>query len=101
MTLVQQMTTYNFEGERVSSTNIRKALINSKSDRAKKLLGKPFKVFGRVSYGARVGRELGSNRKYKQKDTVCQCVGFAVLLRFEGIYIEVQQMLVSGLRLEI
>ena len=83
---VQQMTTYNFEGERVSSTNIRKALINSKFDRAKKLLGKPFKVFGRVSYGARVGRELGfptANINLKRYSVPVRGV-FAVLLRVRG-----------------
>ena len=83
---VQQMTTYNFEGERVSSTNIRKALINSKFDRAKKLLGKPFKVFGRVSYGAKVGRELGfptANINLKRY-SVPVCGVFAVLLRVRG-----------------
>ena len=83
---VQQMTTYNFEGERVSSTNIRKALIDSKFNRAKKLLGKPFKVFGRVSYGAKVGRELGfptANINLKRY-SVPVCGVFAVLLRVRG-----------------
>ena len=56
---VQQMRTFDVDDKRVSSTSIRKALIESKFDLAAKLLGKPFEVVGKVTYGAQVGRKLG------------------------------------------
>ena len=85
---VQQMTTYNYEGERVSSTNIRKALINSKFDRAKKAWVNLSKSVWEsvVRCESKVGRELGfptANINLKRY-SVPVCGVFAVLLRVRG-----------------
>ncbi|MDN5939703.1 MAG: bifunctional riboflavin kinase/FAD synthetase [Salinisphaera sp.] len=46
-------------GERVSSTRVRAALAAGKVDRANALLGRPYRIGGRVEAGARLGRTLG------------------------------------------
>lgn len=45
--------------QRVSSTRIRNLLENDALDHAKKLLGRPFSVTGRVIYGKQLGQVLG------------------------------------------
>jgi len=47
------------DGERVSSTQIRAALIAGDFGTATRLLGKPYAVSGRVVHGAHLGRTLG------------------------------------------
>ena len=47
------------DDERVSSTAIRLALANGNLDKAKRLLGKPYRMSGKVIQGRRLGRELG------------------------------------------
>lgn len=47
------------EGERVSSTAIRKALVDGDLDRAAGLLGRPYSLSGHVTHGDKLGRELG------------------------------------------
>jgi riboflavin kinase / FMN adenylyltransferase len=47
------------EGERISSTRIRRALELGHFAEAEKLLGKPFRITGRVVYGQRLGTQLG------------------------------------------
>jgi len=47
------------EGERVSSTRIRQALVAGDFNVAAKLLGKPYTVSGRVVRGRQLGRTLG------------------------------------------
>ena len=44
------------DGERVSSTRIRKCIEEGKVEEAKKLLGRCYSIFGRVSEGNRIGR---------------------------------------------
>jgi riboflavin kinase/FMN adenylyltransferase len=46
-------------GERISSTRIRRELELGNFAEAAKLLGKPFRISGRVVYGQRLGRQLG------------------------------------------
>ena len=46
-------------GERVSSTRIRSLLIEGEMEPAAALLGRPFSLTGRVTHGARLGRDLG------------------------------------------
>lgn len=45
--------------ERISSTRIRKLLSNSELNKAGELLGKPYSVTGRVTYGKQLGRTIG------------------------------------------
>lgn len=47
------------EGERISSTIIRQALVRGNLDRACDLLGRPYAMSGRVRPGDQLGRELG------------------------------------------
>lgn len=56
---VIQMPTLTDEGERISSTRIRKALQMGDLDSATKILGKPFSVSGKVIHGDARGRDLG------------------------------------------
>jgi len=56
---VEQMTSVVEAGERVSSSAIRDALWQGDIDRATTLLGRPYRMSGRVILGERVGRQLG------------------------------------------
>ena len=49
----------HLDGERVSSTRIRQALVAGDFDAAARLLGKPYSVSGRVVRGRQLGRTLG------------------------------------------
>ena len=56
---VQEMSSVESGGERVSSTAIRDALWQGDLQRAQRLLGKPYRMSGKVIEGKRLGRELG------------------------------------------
>lgn len=51
--------TYDVMGDRVSSSRIRNALLNNDLELACQLLGRPYRVSGRVMYGQQLGRQLG------------------------------------------
>lgn len=51
--------TLEIDGERVSSTRIRKELEQANFDKAAQLLGKPYTISGYVGYGQQLGRTLG------------------------------------------
>lgn len=56
---VVNMHTVEIDGERVSSTRIRAALAAGDLRLAEKLLGRPYRMCGRVAHGDRLGRTLG------------------------------------------
>lgn len=56
---VVDMHTFDIGGERVSSTRIREALAAGDMDSAALLLGRPYRMCGRVAHGDKIGRELG------------------------------------------
>jgi riboflavin kinase/FMN adenylyltransferase len=56
---VVNMHAVTVDGERVSSTRVRAALAAADLDAAEKLLGRPYRMCGRVAHGARRGRALG------------------------------------------
>lgn len=56
---VAQMPTYEVDGARVSSTRVRQALSENDFVTAEKLLGRPYRISGRVTKGEQLGRELG------------------------------------------
>ena len=56
---VEQVSSVISDGERVSSTAIREALWSGKLDHATRLLGRPYRMSGRVLEGKHLGRELG------------------------------------------
>lgn len=56
---VAHMHTFNIDGDRVSSTRIREALGNGDLATAEKLLGRPYRMCGRVAHGDKRGRSIG------------------------------------------
>ena len=51
--------TFSIDGARVSSTRIRAALVQGDLGTAEKLLGRPYRMCGRVARGAQRGRSIG------------------------------------------
>ena len=51
--------TVEFEGERISSTRIRAALVAGDLDLAAHCLGRPYEICGRVAHGDKRGRTIG------------------------------------------
>jgi riboflavin kinase/FMN adenylyltransferase len=71
------------DGERISSTLIREALLAGDLSRAARLLGKPYEVCGRVIHGQKRGRLMGfptANLLMQRKNTPIRGV-FAVTMR--------------------
>jgi len=56
---VVSMHTFEIDAERVSSTRIRVALEKGNMSNAEKLLGRRYRMSGRVAHGEKLGRELG------------------------------------------
>jgi len=57
--VVEDLDTVMHERERISSTRIREALANGDLERARRLLGRPYRICGRVVHGDHRGRALG------------------------------------------
>jgi riboflavin kinase/FMN adenylyltransferase len=56
---VEQMSPFVFDGVRVSSTAVRDRLAHSDYSGAARLLGRPYRMMGRVVHGRQLGRALG------------------------------------------
>ncbi|MFT4730236.1 MAG: riboflavin kinase/FMN adenylyltransferase [Granulosicoccus sp.] len=56
---LEQCSTCEHDGERISSTCIRQHLSDGQLDAAASLLGRPYRISGRVIHGEKVGRQLG------------------------------------------
>ncbi len=56
---VVNMHTFSIDGERVSSTRVRTALAAADLVTAEKLLGRPYRMCGRVAHGDKRGRTIG------------------------------------------
>jgi len=56
---VEAMPTLDFEGERVSSSAVREALIAGDLEHAERLIGRPYIMSGRVIHGDKIGRTIG------------------------------------------
>ena len=56
---VEHTTTHTVDDERVSSTLVRQALCRNELTHAKELLGRPYRISGRVMHGQKLGRQLG------------------------------------------
>ncbi|HET9339117.1 MAG TPA: bifunctional riboflavin kinase/FAD synthetase [Casimicrobiaceae bacterium] len=56
---VEAMHTVDVDGERASSSAVREALAQGDLARAERLLGRPFRMAGRVAHGEKLGRKLG------------------------------------------
>lgn len=67
---VEAMHTIDIDGERVSSSAVREALAAGDLEHAARLLGRPYRISGRVVHGDRIGRRLGfptANIQLKRK----------------------------------
>lgn len=58
---LQQSPTLSLGGDRVSSTRIREHLSRGELDDAARLLGRAYRICGRVIHGEKMGRQLGFN----------------------------------------
>lgn len=56
---VEDISSIELDGERVSSTAVRQSLWNGDLERARLLLGRDYRMSGRVIEGSQLGRELG------------------------------------------
>lgn len=77
---VVNMHTFEIDGERVSSTRVRRALEAGDMHAAERLLGRDYRMSGRVAHGNKLGRELGfptANIHLHRKQTPLQGI-FAV-----------------------
>ena len=57
---VEAASTCSVEGERISSTRIRKTLEDNDFQLAEQLLGRPYSISGRVVIGKQLGRQIGA-----------------------------------------
>tara|TARA_B100000965_G_scaffold191237_1_gene159635 strand:+ start:15 stop:632 length:618 start_codon:yes stop_codon:yes gene_type:complete len=57
--LIEKTETFSLDGNRVSSTRIRDALVRDNFKEAKQLLGRPYTFSGKVVYGQQLGTQLG------------------------------------------
>lgn len=56
---VEAMGSVTVDGERVSSSGVRRALAEGDMEKAARLLGRPYVIDGQVSHGDKIGRQLG------------------------------------------
>jgi len=56
---VGELETVTLDGERVSSSAVRAALVAGDLQHAERLLGRPYSITGRVLHGAKLGRTIG------------------------------------------
>lgn len=56
---VEAMGSVMVDGERVSSSSVRKALAEGDMEHAARLLGRPYVIDGQVSHGDKIGRQIG------------------------------------------
>jgi riboflavin kinase/FMN adenylyltransferase len=84
---VVNMHTFNIEGERVSSTRVREALAKGDLDEAEKLIGRPYRMCGRVAHGDKRGRTIGfptANIHLHRKATPVEGVFAVEMFGIEG-----------------
>ena len=56
---VLALSTHSVDNMRVSSTGIRQALLEDRLDDAERMLGRPYRICGRVAHGDKRGRTIG------------------------------------------
>lgn len=56
---VQKSETYLHEDKRISSTRVRASLINGELGKVSELLGRLYRISGRIIHGEKIGRKLG------------------------------------------
>jgi riboflavin kinase/FMN adenylyltransferase len=84
---VVNMHTFNVHDERVSSTRIREALQQGDLESAEKMLGRPYRMSGRVAHGNKLGRTIGfptANIFLHRKETPVDGVFAVEMFGLEG-----------------
>lgn len=84
---VVNMHTFAIDGERVSSTRIREAMERGDMAAAEQLLGRSYRMSGRVAHGEKLGRELGfptANIHVHRKATPLQGIFVVEVFGIEG-----------------
>lgn len=84
---VVNMHTFSIDGERVSSTRIRQALEKGDLAEAERLLGRDYRMSGRVVHGEKLGRQLGfptANIELHRKATPLQGIFVVEVFGIEG-----------------
>ncbi len=84
---VVNMHTFAIDGERVSSTRIRRALDAGDLGKAERLLGRAYRMSGRVAHGEKLGRQLGfptANINLHRKATPLQGIFVVEVFGLEG-----------------
>lgn len=73
---VAPMAAFSIDGERVSSTRVRGALAAGDVVQARRLLGRPYRIIGRVATGKQLGRQLGfPTANLRMQRRVAPCYG--------------------------
>lgn len=83
---VEEVPPVSLEGERISSTRVRQALDAGRLDQVGRMLGRDYRVTGRVVSGQRLGRQLGfptANLRLHRRRSPIRGI-FAVRVRAEG-----------------
>lgn len=80
---VKPMPAFEVDGQRVSSTRVRAALGVGDCASARRLLGRPYRISGRVARGRQLGRRLGfATANLRMRRRVAPCYGvYAVRVR--------------------
>jgi len=84
---VVNMHTFSIDGDRVSSTRIRKALEAGDLQSATRLLGREYRMSGRVVHGEKLGRQLGfptANIELHRRATPLQGIFVVEVYGLEG-----------------
>lgn len=74
-----------FDGLEVSSSRIREALQTGDVGLAKRLLARPYAVYGRIVHGSQVGNQIGfptANVEFSERQMLPQCGVYAGMARF-------------------
>lgn len=86
---LEQITEFEIEEMKVSSTSIRKSLLTSELEIANKLLGKPYLMKGKVIEGDKIGRTIGyptANVELGDSNKLIPMHGvYAVKVKVDGI----------------
>ena len=84
---VVNMHAFDIDGARVSSTRIRTALATGDLAEAEKLLGRPYRMCGRVAHGDKIGRSIGvptANIHIHRRQTPLKGIFIVELFGLEG-----------------
>lgn len=85
---VEETASFAVDGQRVSSTRVRQALESQDFALAQRLLGRPYRVTGRVMHGQKLGRQLGApTANVRMHRFACPLRGvYVVEVQVNGLY---------------